>query len=226
MRTRVVVLALLTLFFSVLIVQPSFAACIVQADGWSAQTEYCWVALTDSAHAVLLNWSRGGCSRTLNIAPPDTNGIVMISIGPINNWAVNLFYSNGSVYQTTLYDYCLDPSWYLVHQFPTTCSPQSTAIGENPQPQFQRDFRSAPNPTTRASEVAFVLPARTRIKAAIYDTQGRCVRRLTEVVLNAGQQKLRWDGTSDNGTLCPPGQYIWKVDAGDSMITTKTVMLR
>ncbi len=225
-RSRVVFGALLTLLLAALLAHSASAACILQADGWSGPGQYCWVALTDSAHTILLDYETPGCPRLNLVAPPDTTGVVGIAV-EYGQWVVSLFYSDGRTYQVRL-DCYNEPTWYSAHTIPVSCAPQSTGIGTTPKPQLQRDLRPAPNPTTRASAVGFTLNANGWVTAGIYDTRGRLVRSVVAAMMGAGPHTLRWDGANDDGIPCPPGQYFWKVTSVDvdRPLTTKVIVLR
>ncbi|MBI3587023.1 MAG: gliding motility-associated C-terminal domain-containing protein, partial [Ignavibacteriales bacterium] len=105
------------------------------------------------------------------------------------------------------------------------------------------DATADPNPFTPngdgKNDVTYIsffvsnLVAERPITVKIYDVSGRIVRTLLETKSTAQayveQNALRWDGRNDNGTLLPPGLYIYQiivdVDGLSPAVVTKTVSI-
>jgi parallel beta-helix repeat protein len=76
---------------------------------------------------------------------------------------------------------------------------------------------NTPNPFSSATEIRFDLPRSGVVDLAVYDVQGRQVRRLLAgAVLPAGTHSAVWDGRSDLGLEAAPGIYLCRIRvAGD-----------
>lgn len=89
------------------------------------------------------------------------------------------------------------------------------------------------NDVTSISFFVANLVAERPVTVRIYDITGRVVRTLLEMKSTAQafveQNALRWDGRNDNGTLLPPGLYIYQiivdVDGLSPAVVTKTVSI-
>jgi len=85
---------------------------------------------------------------------------------------------------------------------------------------------AAPNPFRAATRIAFALQHETRVRAAIYDMQGRQVRSLANGPLEAGRHAFTWDGRDAEERLAPEGLYVARVEAGDRVETRKISLIR
>jgi hypothetical protein len=76
-----------------------------------------------------------------------------------------------------------------------------------------RDFVSLRNNPLVAgvATVAFGLAQADRVEARIYDLAGRRVRVLADREFEAGEHRLVWDGTDDQGRRCAHGVYFTAV---------------
>ena len=80
-------------------------------------------------------------------------------------------------------------------------------------PGFRLD-RVVPNPFSAEASVQLTLDRAERVDVAIYDVQGRFVRRLAAgMTLAAGPNEITWDGRRYNGSMCGTGVYFVKAGA-------------
>jgi hypothetical protein len=84
----------------------------------------------------------------------------------------------------------------------------------------------APNPSRSGSLLAFTVPRAGRVRLAIFDASGRCVRTLVEAPLDAGPHLARWDGRDDGAQRLAPGTYFCVLDALHARASRKAVVLR
>lgn len=96
-----------------------------------------------------------------------------------------------------------------------------------PHPQI-RLAAPAPNPSRGATRVAFALPRdAARVRATLFDVEGRLTRVLLDRALAAGEHAVTWDGGLASGRQAPPGIYLLRLDAGDAgSASTKLHLLR
>lgn len=68
-----------------------------------------------------------------------------------------------------------------------------------------------------SQSIGYKLSARaTNITVKIYDENGALIRTLENVPANAGDNKLSWDFTDNNGNNVPYGKYRFEVEAYDA----------
>jgi flagellar hook assembly protein FlgD len=60
----------------------------------------------------------------------------------------------------------------------------------------------------------------------VYDSAGRCVRRLRPGRRNAGSGEWIWDGHNDAGHELPSGLYVARLNAAGASSTVKLTLLR
>jgi hypothetical protein len=70
----------------------------------------------------------------------------------------------------------------------------------------------------RATDISFTLAKPGQVSAAIYDNEGRLLRSLAHGrAMEAGEQRLAWDGLDANGRAMPAGDYEWRVLRNDGL---------
>ena len=80
-------------------------------------------------------------------------------------------------------------------------------------PGFRLD-RVVPNPFSTEASVQLTLDRAERVDVAIYDVQGRFVRRLEAgTPLGTGPHEITWDGRRYDGSMCGTGVYFVKAGA-------------
>ncbi len=84
----------------------------------------------------------------------------------------------------------------------------------------------APNPFRGAAALHWQLPTPGAVKLSVYDVTGRSVRTLVRSEMAAGRYNTAWDGRDDQGRLVAHGTYVYKLETGAGVRTTKAVMLR
>jgi hypothetical protein len=84
-----------------------------------------------------------------------------------------------------------------------------------------------PNPFRESAEVEFTLGSRSRVSLAVYDLLGRQVRQVARGVwMNAGPQRLRWDGRTESGSGAPVGVYFVRLDTDGGRFSRTLVRVR
>ncbi len=74
--------------------------------------------------------------------------------------------------------------------------------------------QNRPNPfTADGTTIGFSLGSPGAVRLAVFDVQGRMVRRLLNAVLPAGSQSVLWDGRDDRGNHLPSGIYLCRLEA-------------
>jgi hypothetical protein len=96
-------------------------------------------------------------------------------------------------------------------------------------PQIIVLAQNFPNPFNSETVIPLIVSqgkGEAQIDLAIYDIQGRLVRRLVNNVLPEGSYRVRWDGRSDGGRSVASGIYVSMLRAAGSLQTKKMVLIR
>ncbi len=78
-----------------------------------------------------------------------------------------------------------------------------------------------PNPFNPVTFISFTIPARCNVTLKIYDLLGKEIRTLVEEDKFPGKYNVRFDGTN-----YPSGIYIYRLSAGEYIITKKMLLIR
>jgi hypothetical protein len=84
----------------------------------------------------------------------------------------------------------------------------------------------APNPFTTVTRLSYALPARGRVRLAIYDVSGRNVVTLADEIHEAGAYSREWDGHGSGGQRLPSGVYFARLEFGARVVAQKVVLTR
>jgi hypothetical protein len=88
-------------------------------------------------------------------------------------------------------------------------------------------YRNFPNPFSDHTTVEFEVPERTSVNLAVYDVQGRLVRRLINGrVIEADTYEVEWDGRNDAGARAAKGVYFVRLEAGTQRAVRKLTLVR
>lgn len=90
-------------------------------------------------------------------------------------------------------------------------------------PDFR--VRSAPNPFSPATTISLDLPSAGRTRVAVYDVQGRLVKRLLDGWMPAGRHGIAWDGSDDHGRRAAAGVYFSRVESNGRRAAERLVKL-
>ena len=82
------------------------------------------------------------------------------------------------------------------------------------------------NPFRDATRLDYAMPQRGRARVAVYDVRGHRVRLLVDAVQDAGRYEATWNACDDRGARVASGVYIVRYEAGASVLTRRTVLLR
>ena len=87
-------------------------------------------------------------------------------------------------------------------------------------------LQNYPNPFNPSTVIAFTLPRAGQASVAIYDINGRQVRKLVDSHFSAGSHELRWDGLSEAGVPAAAGTYFYRVRCDEQTLTRKMLLIR
>ena len=83
-----------------------------------------------------------------------------------------------------------------------------------------------PNPFSRETRIAYVVPSTGRATLSIYDVRGRLVVILADDVVEAGRHVASWDGMDSRGESVPAGVYFSRLDAEGRTALDKVTLVR
>jgi len=77
---------------------------------------------------------------------------------------------------------------------------------------FDLRILATPNPFNPSTNIAYVLPERSRVDLRVFDVAGRSVRVLVDGrIQEAGANVVRWDGTNDAGLALGSGVFFCRL---------------
>ncbi len=106
--------------------------------------------------------------------------------------------------------------------------PDSTTAVRNEQ-KDDESFRLAgsyPNPFVHSTVIAFTLDSDEAVEIGIYNLLGSKVRNISNRVFQRGENEVVWDGKDDNQCEVGTGVYIYRIAAGNKILSGKLVSLK
>ncbi len=88
------------------------------------------------------------------------------------------------------------------------------------------ELSNYPNPFNPETTISFTLPKRAEATLRIYNSAGQLVRTLVSEQLPAGEHKVVWNGTADNGQQVASGVYLYRLDVDGLMVQRKLVLTK
>ncbi len=95
----------------------------------------------------------------------------------------------------------------LPNQYITLVEGGGTGTGAEPTAGL-RIWPPAPNPFHDSVTCRFNLAEARQIDIQVIDIQGKILRNLFSGQIQAGEQRVVWDGTTSDGSPAPAGQYL------------------
>ena len=83
-----------------------------------------------------------------------------------------------------------------------------------------------PNPFNPETTIRYHLPGSHRVSLHITDALGQRIRTLVDEEQAAGVHTARWDGKDDSGREVASGMYLYRIVAGEVVITKKLTLVR
>ncbi len=109
--------------------------------------------------------------------------------------------------------------------FPQLCAP--LAIEE--MPGIPTDYsleQNYPNPFNPATTISFSVPEAGLVRLAVYNVLGQEVKTLVNSARNAGNYRVTWDATNEHGEKVNSGLYIYRLQAGNKVLSNKMVLMK
>jgi hypothetical protein len=86
--------------------------------------------------------------------------------------------------------------------------------------------QNAPNPFASETMIRFSLPSKMAARVAVYDVSGRLVKVVADGVMDAGENRVNWNGKDTHGAQVSPGIYFYSLTTPKRVLQNKMVRLR
>lgn len=86
--------------------------------------------------------------------------------------------------------------------------------------------QNAPNPVLTGTSFQYTLPQASDVSLEVYNTLGQRVATVFRGMRTAGVHTVTWDGLSHRGTTLPAGSYVYRLRAGDQVMSKTLVISR
>ena len=83
-----------------------------------------------------------------------------------------------------------------------------------------------PNPFADNTTIQLALPVTGNVNLAIYDAAGNHVRTLINGRIDAGVQRITWDGKTDDGIRVGSGTYLCRLESGSHNASRRLIVLK
>ena len=87
-------------------------------------------------------------------------------------------------------------------------------------------FQNYPNPFNPTTTISYSIPNVAFVSLKIYDVLGREVKTLISTEQNIGIHNVQWNGDNNYGNKVSSGIYLYKIEAGDFIMTKKMLLLK
>lgn len=163
-----------------------------------------------------------GLSRSEGVAH-FPNGNILIGNGFTQS--VKLFDSTGAYIEDLIpsgFGGLLTPNAIVLREIPTLAvSDENLKLPDSPIL-----ITTYPNPFNARTIVTYSVPVAGHVSLTVHDYQGRLVKSLVSTHLPSGSHETSWDAVYDSGELAATGLYFLRLQAGNSLQTTKMLLLK
>lgn len=83
-----------------------------------------------------------------------------------------------------------------------------------------------PNPFNPATTVSFTLATAENVRLSVFTPEGRLVTTLVDDVRPAGLNDVTWDGTDASGRRVSSGLYLYRLEAGKTVLSRKMLLMK
>ncbi len=101
-----------------------------------------------------------------------------------------------------------------------------TATEGEELPEDYALFQNYPNPFNPITTIRFSLPVNSVVTLTVYDVTGREIQTLVSGMMVSGNHEVQWNGRSNAGTPVASGVYLYRMEAGNQLITRRMVLLK
>ena len=161
------------------------------------------------------------------VAKTDENGAYYFDIKIEGDWQIGIYEDDHSVHPQMYYKYLSPGLKYRDLDFVLSGEGENTNRYKG---ELQlADFNLAPhfpNPFYKETIIDFVLPKSSYTQIDVIDMDGEEVTSLVNDKLSSGYQKVRWDGTDDQGNVIANGVYFCRMKSQEKTTIQPITLLR
>ncbi len=114
-------------------------------------------------------------------------------------------------------------SYYAMFTVEGTTAIEGSPTARRASFELQQNYPNPFNPTTT---IGYQLPQAAHVRLSIFNLLGTEVRVLTNQLHSAGTYRVVWDGRDQQGRLLPTGQYIYKLQVGDNILSRRLTLMK
>jgi hypothetical protein len=93
-------------------------------------------------------------------------------------------------------------------------------------PEVFNISQNYPNPFNPSTTIRYAIPNVSYVSLRIYDILGREVKTLVNSEQNIGIHSVQWNGDNNYGNKVSSGIYLYKIEAGNFIMTKKMILLK
>ncbi len=101
-----------------------------------------------------------------------------------------------------------------------------TSVENTQVPKSFSVSQNYPNPFNPTTEITYAIPHAANVSIEIYNMLGQKVKTLVSGERTAGTYTVQWNGDNDFGAKVSSGAYIYRVIAGNHIVTKKMIMMK
>jgi len=136
---------------------------------------------------------------------------------------VNLVFRTKSEIESTLIDVTDNAVRDASYGVNTLSTPSPVEI--QTRPEVYALGNNYPNPFNPNTAIKYALPAAGFVKLEVYNVVGQVVRTLVSQQQSAGRYAVQWNATDNGGQSLSSGIYFYRLQAGDSFLEVKKMLL-
>ncbi|GAB1367365.1 hypothetical protein MASR1M36_22370 [Candidatus Cloacimonadaceae bacterium] len=114
----------------------------------------------------------------------------------------------------------------LAVKFTTTAPDSYVANQDLVSPHPVSNLRNYPNPFNPSTTIAFNAAKPGKAKLEIYNLKGQLVKTLVNGYLSAGDNRLEWNGTDNQGNAVSSGLFFYRLEMNGYKKTQKMLMMK
>lgn len=82
-----------------------------------------------------------------------------------------------------------------------------------------------PNPFNQSTIIQYEISEQVKVKVNIYNLLGQNIKTLVDEIQPAGYYSMKWKGTDNSGVTVCSGVYVYRIQAGNYILSRKMLML-
>jgi hypothetical protein len=87
-------------------------------------------------------------------------------------------------------------------------------------------LQNYPNPFNPETTIKYRLPTASQVTLQVYDIMGRVVKTLVDRFQSPGNYDMTWDGKNNENMVVPSGEYFYRMQVDDFVMTKKLLFIK